>query len=69
MSSSSQKRKRCSEIKNNLVGDLQQLSIMSMDYNSQIQAANEDFKSYFKAMMERHSELYAHSTNLDKRYR
>lgn len=69
MISPSQKRKRYGDMRNALVAARYQLSLTSMDSNTKLKETNEDFKSYLKAIIERHSELYAHSTNLHERYR
>lgn len=55
MASRSAKRKRCSEIKETLVTELHNLSLKSMDFDTEVQAGIEDFKSFFKSMEDRHS--------------
>ncbi|KAL1811303.1 hypothetical protein ACET3Z_021368 [Daucus carota] len=69
MESRTAKRKRCNEIRDNVVDETHALVLNSANLVNEIQTANEDFAKYYKTMSEKHSELISQAMGINEQYR
>lgn len=62
------KRKRCNDIKENVIDETHSLVLNSAKLVDEIQSTNEEFSQYYNNMSDKHSEILSQAMGINEQY-